>query len=191
MTSRVSTLSHADLLTALLNKKDTTTLMDNYENIHNILSAPIEEIQTLLHLSDIKKDKLEITLELIRRGSDRGNHYESCINARVNALAIKYQYETREHIICLFIGYDGNITAERILSYGGPAGAFIDMPYMYRLAIRLEAAELVFIHNHPDGSEGPSKEDIAIAEKIGKALELLNIRLRANYILAAGNYTQY
>ena len=191
MTSRVSTLSHADLLTALLNKKDTTTLMNNYENIHNILSAPIEEIQTLLHLSDNKKDKLEITLELIRRGNDRGNHYDSCINAKVNALAVKYQYETREHIICLFIGDDGNITAERILSYGGPTGAFIDMPYMYRLAIRLEAAELVFIHNHPDGSNNPSREDIAIAEKIGNALDLLNIRLRANYILANGNYTQY
>ena len=191
MTSRVSTLSHADLLTALLNKKDTATLMDNYANIHNILSAPIEEIQSLLHLSDIKKDKLEITLELIRRGDNKGNNYDSCINAKLIDLAVKYQYETREHIICLFIGYDGNITAERILSYGGPTGAFIDMPYMYRLAIRLEAAELVFIHNHPDGSDSPSREDIAIAERIGKALELLNIRLRASYVLAAGEYTQY
>ena len=191
MTSRVSTLSHTDLLTALLNKKDATTLMDNYENIHNILSAPIEEIQTLLHLSDIKKDKLEITLELIRRGNDRGNHYESCIDAKVHDLAIKYQYETREHIICLFIDYDGNITAERVLSYGGPTGAFIDLPYMYRLAIRLEAAELVFIHNHPGGSAGPCGEDLTIAERIGNDLELLNIGLRANYILAAGKYTQY
>ena len=191
MTSRVSTLSHTELLTALLNKKDATTLMDNYENIHNILSAPIEEIQTLLHLSDIKKDKLEITLELIRRGNDRGNHYESCIDAKVRDLAIKYQYETREHIICLFIDYDGNITAERVLSYGGPTGAFIDLPYMYRLAIRLEAAELVFIHNHPGGSAGPCGEDLTIAERIGNDLELLNIGLRANYILAAGKYTQY
>lgn len=191
MTSRVATLSHIDLFSALLNKKDTTTLMDNYENIHNILLAPIEEMQALLHLSDSKKDRLEIILELIRRGNDNRNHYESCINARVNALAIKYQYETREHIICLFLDYDGNITAERVLSYGGPTGAFIDMPYMYRLAIRLEAAELVFIHNHPDGSAGPSREDIAIAEKIGNALKLLNIRLKANYILAAGGYTQY
>ena len=191
MTSRVSTLSHTDLLTALLNKKDTTILMDNYANMQNILSAPIEEIQTLLHLSDNKKDKIEVTLELIRRGNDRGNHYNNCVVAKVNDLAIKYQYETRENIICLFIDYDGNITAERILSYGGPTGAFLDMPYMYRLAIRLEAAELVFIHNHPNGNNNPSREDIAIAEKIGNALKLLNIRLRANYILAAGNYTQY
>lgn len=191
MTSRVSTLSHADLLTALLNKKDTALLMHNYENMQNILSAPIEEIQRLLNLSELKKGKLEITLELIRRGNDRRNHYGNCINDKLIDLAVKYQYESREHIICLFIDYDGNITAERILSYGGPTGAFIDMPYMYRLAIRLEAAELVFIHNHPDGSEGPSREDIAIAEQIGKALKLLNIRLRANYILAAGNYTQY
>lgn len=186
MDTRVSSISQEELLIELLNKKEVKILLNEYETIYNILSAPIEEVKSILKINESKAAKLEIIFELIRRGVVKSNNQSGQITDRINQLAAEYKYETREHVICLFLDLKSEIIAERTLSYGGLDGAYIDLPYMYRMTIRLNADRLILIHNHPDGSCYASEADKRLTTTVKQSLHVLNIRLDGSYILADG-----
>lgn len=184
--SRVASATQKELLTILLTEVEAETILREYRgSMALLLSAPIEEVKRLGRLSDGKTAKLEKLLELIRRGGGPRENTTG-IDDRVRALAARYKHEPREHVICLFTDFDNRIIGEEILSYGGLGGCFIDLPYMYRVACRLNSAGVVLLHNHPDGSTTPSKEDILLTEHVKKQLAVLDIVLIAHYVLGAG-----
>ena len=49
-----------------------------------------------------------------------------------------------------------------------------------------QATSVVVAHNHPSGFLTPSHSDIAVTQKLSKALMLLDIRLRDHLIAAEG-----
>jgi DNA repair protein RadC len=58
----------------------------------------------------------------------------------------------------------------------------------FREAIRECAAAAIFVHNHPSGDPGPSREDIAITEKLESAREAVGIRVLGHVIAGDGEY---
>ena len=189
MESRVSNSSKKELLVNLLNRRDANLLLKEYNTLFNILAAPIEEIKLILKANDTKIKKLEVIFELIRRGCDEKDiiiNNENSFEARIDQLAEKYKFEPREHVICLILDQKNKIIAEKVLSYGGLDGAYIDMPHMYRTAIRLNANALVLIHNHPDGSCWASDADISLTRHLNNALKVLNIEFGGSFVIADG-----
>ena len=51
-------------------------------------------------------------------------------------------------------------------------------------ALQLNAAALIFAHNHPSGEEQPSRADIDITQKLKSALALLDINVLDHFIVA-------
>ena len=50
-------------------------------------------------------------------------------------------------------------------------------------ALELNAAGVILAHNHPSGHPNPSREDIAITQRMEKALDLVGIRLLDHIVL--------
>ena len=78
------------------------------------------------------------------------------------------------------------ISKERV-SYGGIEGAFLDVKYLFRKAVRLDARGMVLIHNHPNGTLRPSREDIMLTEFVERSLSVLDISFVGHFIAAWGN----
>ena len=75
---------------------------------------------------------------------------------------------------------------EAELSYGGMAGAYLDLPVFFRRAVRAGAYGVVLVHNHPDGSRFASRDDERLTEHVRRALGVLGIKLKRHYIAAGG-----
>ena len=53
-------------------------------------------------------------------------------------------------------------------------------------ALRLNAAAVIFTHNHPSGVTEPSRADVLLTQRLKQALELVDVRV-LDHIITAGS----
>jgi DNA repair protein RadC len=61
----------------------------------------------------------------------------------------------------------------------------------FRDAIKLTAASVIFVHNHPSGNAEPSKEDIAVTRQLVESGKILGIPVHDHIIVAGGTYMSF
>jgi DNA repair protein RadC len=54
---------------------------------------------------------------------------------------------------------------------------------VFRLAVNRGVASIIAGHNHPSGDTAPSREDIAVTDKLKSAGEILGIKLLDHVII--------
>ncbi len=77
------------------------------------------------------------------------------------------------------------------ISSGGLASASVDMRCILREALLKRATGMALCHNHPSGCVRPSPEDDCLTTRIGKAAEVMGIRLVDHVILSDGKFYSY
>ena len=58
-------------------------------------------------------------------------------------------------------------------------------------ALELNAAAIVFFHNHPSGVAEPSNADEAITRRLKAALALVDIRVLDHFVVSAGESVSF
>lgn len=94
--------------------------------------------------------------------------------------------ETKEHFIALHLDVKNRIICIDRVSTGTMTGSLIHPREVFKSALLSSAASLLLIHNHPSGDPTPSREDIAITEKLKGAGELMGIALLDHVIIGDG-----
>ena len=102
--------------------------------------------------------------------------------------AVDLASEEREYILSLYVRRNGTVIARDRISYGGPDGAFLDIKYLLRRAVRLDCSGLVILHNHPDGSLEASSEDRSLTDFLFRKARILDIDLLGHFVTANGKY---
>ena len=55
-------------------------------------------------------------------------------------------------------------------------------------AVKIEAAKIILIHNHPSGDPTPSNQDIEFTNKVEQASKILGIQLLDHIVIGNTNY---
>jgi DNA repair protein RadC len=84
----------------------------------------------------------------------------------------------------------------RILTYeemfrGTIDGASVHPREVVKRAIQLNAAAVIFAHNHPSGIAEPSKADEAITKRLANALKLIDVRVLDHLIIAGADVVSF
>ncbi len=61
----------------------------------------------------------------------------------------------------------------------------------FQEALKLSAATVIFIHNHPSGNAEPSQEDVAITKQLVESGKILGIPVHDHIIVAGSNFTSF
>ncbi len=95
------------------------------------------------------------------------------------------QYASYEHevFICLFLDNQHCIIKVVEMFQGTINGASVYPREVVKKALELNAAAVIFSHNHPSGCDKPSLADEAITDKLKKALDLVDIRVLDHIII--------
>jgi DNA repair protein RadC len=59
---------------------------------------------------------------------------------------------------------------------------------VFRDAVRINAASLIVVHNHPSGDPTPSPEDVVVTRAIIEAGELLNIEVLDHLVMGKNSF---
>ncbi len=96
------------------------------------------------------------------------------------------QQETKEHLIALHLDAKNRILCIDRVSTGTLTSSIIHPREVFKTALLSSAASLLLIHNHPSGDLEPSRDDIAITEKLRGAGEMIGITVLDHVIIGNG-----
>jgi DNA repair protein RadC len=105
-------------------------------------------------------------------------------------LRLEYQDLGHEIFACLFLDNRNYLIAHEVLFRGTIDSASIYPREVAKRALQLNAAAVIFAHNHPSGDPEPSTTDKYITDKLKQALFLLDIRTLDHFIVGKqGSYS--
>lgn len=91
--------------------------------------------------------------------------------------------ETKEHFITLHLDGKNRIVCLDRVSIGSLNQSIVHPREVFKSACMSGAAAILLIHNHPTGDPTPSKEDIAITNRLKEGGDLLGIRILDHIII--------
>lgn len=100
----------------------------------------------------------------------------------------RFRYEQQEHFALMTLDTKNHITGFFDLTVGTLSASLVDPREVYRKAIQQSAAAIIVFHNHPSGDPSPSREDIAVTERLAKTGKIIGIELLDHIILARDTY---
>lgn len=170
-------------------------LVAEFGSLENLARVSFSELSQVGGLKSAKAASLVAAFELARRlnaetteskSGHAGEPVAEDLKERLHWWSVMLKDEEREYIIGIFTGRSRRIINEERLSWGGLDGASLDIRYLLRKAVRIDAEGLAILHNHPDGCLGPSAEDRILTDHLRERLETIGIRFDGHYIVAGG-----
>jgi DNA repair protein RadC len=153
--------------------------------------TPYEGLCRVHGVGPAKAAQLKAAIELGRRLSLAELEDKPIINSPNDAAAI-VQYEMgaleTEHLRTILLDTRNRVIRIAEIYKGSLNASVIRVGEVFREAIRLNAASLIVVHNHPSGDPTPSPEDVAVTRAIIDAGELLNIEVLDHLVIGKKSF---
>ena len=94
----------------------------------------------------------------------------------------------REELRVLILNAKNVVLRSATVYQGNVSGALVRVAELFRDAVRVNAAGLVVVHNHPSGDPEPSADDLQLTAEAIAAGRLLDINVLDHVIVAAHGY---
>jgi DNA repair protein RadC len=89
----------------------------------------------------------------------------------------------KEHFLLLTLNNKNRVNGFKVVSTGSLTASLVHPREVWRAALHLCAAAVVFVHNHPSGDPAPSQEDQEITRRLKETGEMLGIRVLDHVVL--------
>ena len=166
-------------------------LLDRFGSLNGVLRAVPAELR-VAGLSSRAALRLAAVVELGRRATRAWPTDPWLIRSPVDAaepLLDDMSALEREELWVLMLDTKNVVMARRSVYRGNLAGSSVRVGEVYRDAVRICAAAVVVVHNHPSGDPTPSGEDLRITAELAEAGRLLDIELLDHLIIGRGRWT--
>lgn len=167
-------------------------MLNTFRNLRNIESAAQSEFRSLKGIGAAKIAQIKAALELGRRLSEEPNEKGPAFSSAQDVFifyAQRMRILKKEVFRSALLDAKNRMFSDYQLSEGTLTNSLIHPREAFREAIREAAASVIFVHNHPSGDPVPSREDIAITERLVQAGEIIGIKVLDHVIIGDSTYT--
>lgn len=198
------TLTNAELLAIIIKtgtKQDTSLglaqkilkLNENEEkdNLNFLREITIEELMKIKGIGKVKAIQIKAVCEISTRMNITANYKYKKIQRPSDVAEIlmdKMRFEKQEILKIVILDAKSNLLKIKDIAIGSGNFAVATIKSILNEAVRIEANQIILVHNHPSGSPEPSKADIEFTERVEKASEILGIKLADHIIIGKTSY---
>jgi DNA repair protein RadC len=97
----------------------------------------------------------------------------------------------KEHFLLLAMNNKNRVNGFKVVSTGSLTASLVHPREVWRTALHLCAAAVVFVHNHPSGDPAPSQEDQEITRRLKETGGILGIRVLDHVVLGDGRFFSF
>ncbi|HWH37621.1 MAG TPA: DNA repair protein RadC [Candidatus Limnocylindrales bacterium] len=94
----------------------------------------------------------------------------------------------REELRVLLLNAKNAVLREQLVYQGNVSTALVRVAELFRDAVRIHAAGVIVVHNHPSGDPEPSPDDLHLTAEAIAAGRLLDIPLLDHVVVAAAGF---
>lgn len=168
-------------------------LLKTLGGLRGVLNADAAELHRL-GLKEASVAKLRAMAELVEgwstevaehgrafgQGRDFYEHFH---------LRLRDKKKERFYVACL--DQKNRLLGEEMVSEGSLTEVVVHPREVFAPAVRLRAAAVAVVHNHPSGDPTPSAQDKALTKRLIRAAELVGIRLLDHVVIGDGDYISF
>lgn len=198
-----SGLSDADLLAIIIKTgtRDKTVidiaqemLSGRHGNLLNLYEMSYDELIQVSGIGQIKAIQLKAVAELSMRISKAKRARSIRMNTPVT-IADYYMEQMRhlqqEVVICAYFDVKSRFLGDKFISKGSLSSSVVDISSVMRTALEKNASKIVLLHNHPSGDCTPSKDDIAVTDRLAEGSRIFSIELCDHIIIGDNEYYSF
>lgn len=198
-----SGLSDADLLAIIIKTgtKDKSAvdiaqeiLSGRHGNLLNLYEMSYDELIQVSGIGQIKAIQLKAVAELSMRISKTKRARSIRMNTPVT-IADYYMEQMRhlqqEVVICAYFDVKSRFLGDKFISKGSLSSSVVDISSVMRTALEKNASKIVLLHNHPSGECTPSKDDIAVTDRLAEGSRIFSIELCDHIIIGDNEYYSF
>jgi len=100
----------------------------------------------------------------------------------------RFRFEQREHFAVMLLNTKNHILGFTDVSVGSLSASVVHPREVFQAALRFAAASMILLHNHPSGDPQPSREDIAVTQRLVKAGRIMDIPVLDHIILGNNRF---
>lgn len=159
-----------------------------FDRIGDLMTAP----RAIDGIGERKADKIYAVREMARRIMAQEAQEPEQIHGPQDVadfLQGRLGYETREHFMVVVLDAKNHILAVSDVSIGSLSASVVHPREVFREALKYPVASIILVHNHPSGSPSPSREDVAVTQRLVKAGKILDVPVLDHIIIGgAGSH---
>ena len=163
--------------------------LKHFGSLAAALEAPSDALQQIRGVGPNNIFALKFIHQVARKflkARLKGKIYIQAASDLVDYLKHAFYMHDREVFVVTFLDIKHGIIEVEQLFEGTLAASAVYPREVMKRALELNAAALVFAHNHPSGFTEPSYEDMAITKKLFLAARLLDIHVLDHIIIGKG-----
>jgi DNA repair protein RadC len=97
----------------------------------------------------------------------------------------------KEHFVLLTLNNKNRVNGFKVVSTGSLTASLVHPREVWRAALHLCAAAVIFVHNHPSGDPTPSQEDQEITRRLKETGDVLGIRVLDHIVLGQERFFSF
>ena len=155
-------------------------LLQHFEGFAGLLHAGVDDFRAIKGLGPAKRAELTAVLELARRSLARQLEQQPVFDTpdRVkNYLRLQLGARPHEVFAVLFLDAQNQLLKMEEMFRGTLTQTSVYPREVVKRALGLNAAAVVFAHNHPSGVAEPSRADEYLTQTLKSALALVDVRV--------------
>ena len=153
-----------------------------------------DELTQFSGIGQIKAIQLKAVAELSMRISKAKRARSIRMNTPVT-IADYYMEQMRhlqqEVVICAYFDVKSRFLGDKFISKGSLSSSVVDISSVMRTALEKNASKIVLLHNHPSGDCTPSKDDIAVTDRLAEGSRIFSIELCDHIIIGDNEYYSF
>ncbi len=194
VSSNLSNVADEALLEAVLPKPAVRELMVEYGSVQQaLLQTYPQELEQIRGIGPVKARQLQYLCELAKRIYRADSKLPPVVRGAQDVFerVVDMQHLPVEQFRVLYLNTKNGVIAEETVSQGTLNAALVGPRELFRRAVRLMAATVILVHNHPSGDPSPSREDIVLTKDLVKAGGILGIAVADHLIIGKGRYVSF
>ena len=199
----IENLSNAELLAIIIKTgtKEKTSIelaqeilsieKNGKENIQFLQDVTIQDLTKIKGVGIVKAIQIKAVCELNKRMARPISKEVIKISRAYDVYQLvtnEMRYEKREKLKVLALNTRNILLKIIDVSQGGTSSIAIDLKDILSEPIKIGAAKIILVHNHPAGSTIPSQPDIQLTQKLYNVASQLGIEFIDHIIIAKDKY---
>ena len=160
-------------------------------NLKFLMDLTVEDFMKIKGIGKVKAIQLKAVSELATRINTVENYKEKIITQpRDIAIALmeKMRFEKQEILKVALLNNRNKLIRIKDIAKGGGNFVATTIKSVLNEAVKIEAAKIILIHNHPAGDPTPSMQDIEFTQNVEQASKILGIQLLDHIVIGNTNY---
>jgi len=194
-----ASLSNAELLAILLRTgsakqsalAQAAGLLARFQGLPGLRNAPFLELCRERGIGEAKAAQIKAALELGMRLSMFAPDSRPSVRTPddiANLVLAEMSVLAQEHVRVMLLDARNRVLGMPTVYVGSVHTTNVRISELLSEAIRVKAAAIVALHNHPSGDTAPSAADIQMTKSLHEAAKLMDIDLLDHIVIGGGRY---